>query len=119
MYETTTNTVHDSVTGLIWQREVSPGSRTWQEAKDGCEALQLGGYCDWRLPSRIELGSIVDYAAYQPAINQTAFPDTPLDFFWTSSAFAGAKGHVWMVGFEEGVDADDDVVVTHRVRCVR
>ena len=118
-YTPTAETVHDSVTGLMWQREVSPDTFTWQQAKDDCEALELGGFCDWRLPSRIELASIVDYGVYDPCINKSIFPNTPSEFFWSSSTYAGPAGQAWIVDFTDGDVKPDDTGVAYRKRCVR
>jgi hypothetical protein len=46
-------TLRDEVTGLVWQK--SNSGRDWQAFKDNCEGL--GG--SWRLPSMIELVSLV------------------------------------------------------------
>ena len=47
--------------------------------------LTLEGHDDWRLPTRLELVSIVDFAAYEPAIDRAAFPGTPAFGFWSGS----------------------------------
>ncbi|RJX28455.1 MAG: DUF1566 domain-containing protein [Desulfurivibrio sp.] len=41
--------------GLLWQIDKSPRYSTWQEAREYAERLNLGGYGDWRLPTRKEL----------------------------------------------------------------
>jgi len=54
------------------------------------------------LPTVKELSSIVDFTVAGPAINQTAFPSTPADRFWTSSPYAGSSGYAWDVFFYDG-----------------
>ncbi|CAK0750035.1 exported hypothetical protein [Gammaproteobacteria bacterium] len=49
----------------------------------------LCGYHDWRMPTRMELLSIVNYAAVNPSIDLDYFPDTPASGFWSASACAG------------------------------
>lgn len=50
-------TIVDKNTGLIWQKEC--GYEPYAEGKTRCEALELGGFDDWRLPSIDELRSII------------------------------------------------------------
>ena len=68
--------VLDKVTGLIWQRSVSAPSYTWTEAKSYCEGLTLAGYSDWRLPTRIELVSLVT-GEWNPSRDPQAVANTP------------------------------------------
>jgi len=121
--------VRDALTSLMWQQDGS-GKRagcsgsdqltcTWAEAQAYCSELALGGYSDWRLPTVKELRSIVDYAVHAPATNQTAFPNTPLERFWTSSPYAGSSGYAWDVGFDNGFSNYIAVGSSDRVRCVR
>jgi len=57
-------TVTHSLTGLMWQQDATSagGKLTWGEAMQYCQALDLGGYSDWRLPSGAELTSIMAIA---------------------------------------------------------
>jgi hypothetical protein len=123
--------VQDTLTQLVWQQDGS-GTRagcsgtdnltcTWAEAKAFCGALSLGGLSGWRLPTYKELISIVDFAVASPGstINQTAFPNTPAEYFWTSSPYAGLSGFAWIVSFGKGYPATIDGGLVSRVRCVR
>jgi hypothetical protein len=115
----TDDLVLDSLTGLLWQREIPAGVYSWKEAKDYCDALELEGYCDWRLPSRIELSSIVDYARALPAIDLTTFPGTPMEYFWSSSIYAGNTASAYSVNFTKGFTDRVAVTTLSHVRCVR
>jgi hypothetical protein len=56
------DTVTDKVTGLMWQLDMGPGTYTMSGAAMYCQTTFAGGgYHDWRLPSLIELVSLVDY----------------------------------------------------------
>lgn len=112
--------VLDRVTHLTWQRHVDPVTRTWREAKQYCACLELGGHDDWRMPSRIELVSIVDFTKNTPSIDSVAFPETPSEWFWTSSTLAANPEEAWYIYFDNGFSkfilAED---FPYRVRCVR
>jgi len=51
-------TCTDPVTGLVWQL-TDTGSLSWSEARDHCEAKELAGETDWRLPTISELRSLI------------------------------------------------------------
>ena len=48
-----------SGSGLYWQNPIDGTARTYQEARDYCGALSLGGFSDWRLPSVDELRTLI------------------------------------------------------------
>lgn len=77
----------DDNTHLVWQRGGSAAAMTWPEAGAYCRDLAIDGYHDWRLPSFLELITIVNYGAANPAIASVAFPGTRSDNYWT--AFEG------------------------------
>lgn len=135
-YTTTPGVVMDQVTGLHWQREI-PQTYTgctrsfvpsepvgnacdWEEAKRYCEQLVLSSRDDWRLPTRIELESIVDDTRANPAIDPLAFPATPARWFWTSSRYSRIpQSYQWTITFHNGRSDDYAWFNTMLVRCVR
>ena len=119
-YVVTEDVVVDTTTGRTWQRAVPATSYTWQEAQTYCGSLSLPGYpSGWRLPTRIELVSIVDYTKRDPAIDTVVFPGTPSEPFWSSSLYAGGSSYAWHVYFDDGYVNGVSVDDTLRVRCIR
>lgn len=47
-------------TGLMWQTERSGKFSSFEEAKEYVQNLDLGGYSDWRLPTKDELYRLRD-----------------------------------------------------------
>jgi len=109
----------DRNTGLMWQRTVGATPTSFAGAKQECERLALAGYDDWRLPSRIELVSILHLGRVQPAIDPVVFPQTPSDWFWTSSGAAGDVQAAWYIYFYFGYPKTDLTSNQFSWRCVR
>lgn len=86
---TSTEVVVDKSTSLVWERqEPSPVSASYAVASAYCDALVLAGQSDWRLPTRIELLTILDYGTSPGVLNKTVFPDGAQaggTIAWTSS----------------------------------
>ncbi len=119
-YDTSSpDVVVDLLTGLVWQLVVDPAGRAWQDAKAFCDCSELGGFDDWRLPSRIELVSLVDFTKTSPAIDAAAFAQTPSDYFWSSSLVAGTPSAAWYVYFLDGNTHSAGLDTPHSARCVR
>ena len=83
----------------------SSSNFTWQGALQQAQSINnSGGYAnntDWRVPNIKELASIADIGC-SPAINNTAFPDTPLSIFWSSSPRANLSSDALLVSFNGG-----------------
>lgn len=62
----------------------------------------LCGYRDWRVPRREELGSIIHYGQFQPAIATAYFPHALNTFYWTLEPAAGRQLEAWAINFEFG-----------------
>jgi hypothetical protein len=113
------DTVTDGVTGLVWQRVVSGFLVNWGPAKSLCEDLVLGGWDDWRLPTVVELRSIVDHTRGNPAINSDAFPNAAAGVYWSASPPAYGNTVAWCVAIGYGYSSLNNVNNFARVRCVR
>jgi hypothetical protein len=118
-------TVKDNVTGLIWQQAVAATQAyTWTDAQTYCQNLTLAGRV-WHLPTRIELLSIVDFTRTSPAIDTTAFPNTPGGKYtwtaspWVVSQIATKPQLSWIVNFYEGLTSNAGTRTdTEYARCV-
>jgi len=120
-YDTsTTGVVVDRVTGLTWQRDVPSHTYTWADARAHCPSVDLAGHRDWRLPTEIDLYSLVDFTVASGArIDASAFPSTPANWFWSSTPVAGGSSDAWGVNFDLGYSYNSGVGDTYNVRCVR
>ena len=128
-------TVTDGRIGLQWMR-FSLGQEwkdntcigeakeyTWQSALDMVDVLNCQGgyasYCDWRVPTKEELLTLVYCSSrkpkiwndtgkpcqgdYQrPTIHQQAFPNTPTRLFWSSSTDMNDPAYAWSIYFGGG-----------------
>lgn len=114
--------VRDTTTGLMW-------AVAFSDSLDYAGALayiaklnaeKYLGYDDWRMPTRVELLTLVDDTRYAPAIDTDAFPGTPSEWFWTDTPHAKTqKGFAWIVHFLSGHSGIDHHSDNYRVRAVR
>jgi hypothetical protein len=126
--------VLDNYTGLAWQRGSSASRSSWEQARQYCAALGLGGKT-WRLPSIRELSTLVDEALVAPSIDREMFPNTAYgarsnDWYWASHQAAGSAPAVWAINFDDGftgfnagqangTDIDWNYFTEAWARCVR
>ena len=121
------STVTDNATGLLWQRctqgysgvgctgAVSSQSQSLAMAE--CATLTTANKT-WRLPSRLELETLPDYAINGPSINLPTFPGTIFGDFWTSTGSANSVPDAWRVNFTAGDITTGTKVTNNRFRCV-
>ncbi|MDO4724850.1 MAG: DUF1566 domain-containing protein [Comamonadaceae bacterium] len=101
--------VRDTETGLIWARcsvgQSWDGSACTGAASAMTHEAALAhakGQAGWRLPNVKELSSLVDRGCSAPAIDATVFPNTPGNWYWTSTPYAGNPAGAWSVNFSVG-----------------
>jgi hypothetical protein len=106
-------TVSDAVTGLLWKQAPQTGGCTGPDAGSAsctqaqavayCSGLNLGGQTGWRLPTKVELESLISTQQEASAslyISHAAFPVFPTNAeYWTISPFEQNLGAGWTVQF--------------------
>ena len=133
-------TITDENTDLMWEKVTVDGKEpiNWNDAVTYCEDLVLGSYDDWRLPTRAELQSIVNYGYDEdfenpppPASPPTAFDiffsdltgtfdDLETSNYWTSTTNAEFVSCAWYISFYNGnINYMGKANAEYLVRCVR
>jgi hypothetical protein len=109
------NAIYDTSTaGIVRDTRSAALPSSYYNAQAYCEGLTLAGFTDWRLPTLVELESLVDYSKWNPAINTTAFPGTQATDHWAS-----AVEYLWSISFLNGNTSYPSSTSNLNVRCVR
>jgi hypothetical protein len=137
-----TDCVVDNITGLMWQGRTTAlaalaGDARTLEVKTYLTGINTAGWCgftDWRVPSRLELQSLLNYGSVDPYfdIDVSWFPDTMPGPYYSSTPYAPSikipatppstpvPGNFWVVDFSKGRVVPDSAVSTSiYVRLVR
>ena len=104
-------TISDTTTGLMWMQcsvgqtllnGLCTGDATelnWQQALLFAHGYQFADFDGWRVPNIKELSTIAERQCVRPAINETLFPNTPSDDYWTSTPSLLDADRAWVVAF--------------------
>jgi hypothetical protein len=112
-------TVLDTQTDLIWQqgnKHNNDGGRTWDQARDYCQNLVLGGCTDWRLPDKDELAGLVNTQRVDPAIDPVFAAQSA--GYWTGNDLVDNSDSAWVTLFSYGALTAQDKDTYQLVRCV-
>lgn len=132
-------TVTDDVTHLVWQRNIPamfegctgtlpsgagvPGEAcSWAEAKKYCGAQTVAdalGGAGWRVPTKIELESLIDVLNYDPALDRNAFPVCQGGFWTATPAASSPTTLAWFLNTTYGYPTLGPHWGGLQVRCVR
>jgi len=120
--------VLDRETGLVWEKVPRTTAVTsWWAARNICADKLVGGRKGWRLPSVMELASLVDTANSNPALpTGHPFSILPSAFYWSATTQAGFVGDAsnvttaWFVAISVGqLGIDAKTSANPHVWCVR
>jgi hypothetical protein len=118
-----TDTAIDAMTELEWQRtNLDDSDRDWESALDHCETLEHGGKTDWRLPSIKELATIVDEAAAEALVVDSAtFGDSQALRYWSSTPAISFGSERLALTLETNFGTSSSIKMTElsAARCVR
>jgi len=112
-------TITDNVTGLIWQKNHSADTLTWEQALTFADTLTLNGNTDWRLPNIKEIQSINDENFINPSVNATYFPDLVNRKIWSSTTLPNQTTKAWYLQTQYGITTYDAKIRRDFVLCVR
>ncbi len=73
----------------------------------------------WRLPSYIELLTLVDLNCSGPAVNARWFGDSDASYLWSSSSYEQLADYAWGLKYARGEIIYDSKVEEFQVRLVR
>jgi hypothetical protein len=93
-------TVTHELTGLTWQVDGTvAGGLAWEDARDYCNALELGGYGDWRLPTAGELVSSLDLTGspWPGAGSPFVWDPDRFKWIWSSAQYQDGGLHFWAI----------------------
>lgn len=117
--DSTKEVVLDTSSGLMWQDNAVGSTMSWATAITTCEALELGGFSDWRLPNYNELYQLADRSRTNPAISPVFVNTSSSSVYWSATTNASDTSDAWYVDFSNGVGYWNDETYTYYVRCVR
>lgn len=123
-YDLKEGAVVDGVSGLTWREPIPDGERgakTWAEANEICQKASTPDQ-KWRLPSRIELVTLLDLEQLETKIDPTFFGTTEALHYWTLSEVRpyGENGlrQRWTVDFQSGALGQQSETEKAAVRCI-
>lgn len=94
--------VVDSVTTLMWQ-QTDGGEMLFDNAKNYCDTLTMGGFTDWRLPHPDEAYTILNHQNPNPALDSKYFTKTGAEYWYTSAVQVNDATKVWVTNGGGGI----------------
>jgi len=113
-------TVLDSRHNLLWQdnEDVETQFLTYEEAVEYCNNLTLSQMNGWRVPTILELRTIIDRNYVNSATHQ-AFQYRVDGFVWSSTVYQAEPTKMWTIFFGDGNDYQQKKDSKGYVRCVK
>ena len=113
--------VRDEETGLVWEKTLETIELSWTAARVACADKDVGGRRGWRLPSVIELASLVDPSIRTGPTLPPGHPFTnvEMDAYWSATTIAGNPNSAWLVFFDTGKVLNGFKTIIFHSWCVR
>jgi uncharacterized protein DUF1566 len=116
--------VLDTETHLIWERTPSSAETAWANASLRCALTSTGGRLGWRLPSFLELMTLVEPAppatATKPSLPAShPFRGVRADPYWTTSSQDTDPTNAYAIDFLRGDVTSQRKNQAHAWWCVR
>lgn len=111
--------VRDNNTGLVWEQTIGAATHTWISAISHCINKNVGGTRGWRLPSVVELSSLIDPSLPSPYVPGSVFTGVQSDHYWSATTNANIPTGAWVVLFSTGFVGDATKTDSRLVWCVR
>ena len=116
--------VLDRTTQLIWERSPNRSEVTWSTAQTRCGLKTVGGHTGWRLPSFIELMTLIEpplpHASSLPALPAGhPFQGIKASPYWTSDASSSEPATAYTVDLLRADVAPRKKTQSHSLWCVR
>lgn len=106
--------VANTKTKTMWQK-ADGGPANWQTALNACEQSNVGGYTDWRLPTKNEIQSMIE--ASSASLWASAFTSRT-GAYWSSTTVNDIPADAWTVSSTKQTDISPKTNL-NPYRCVR
>ena len=111
--------VRDNNTGLVWEQAPDITTMAWPSAIFYCLRKNVGGTVGWRLPSVVELKSVLDPTLSGPFVPASVFTGVQPFVYWSASTTAASPTSAWGVMFNDGDVNTFGKSLTLHAWCVR
>jgi Protein of unknown function (DUF1566) len=117
----------DNETGLVWETTPQTATKPWADAADACEIRVAGGRMGWRLPSIVELTSLVDVPEGGDPVLPAGHPfnvppgrGNTETRFWSATTVAGSPNTARAISFVSPFELGAGIkTLAFHVWCVR
>ncbi len=102
-------TIMNSETSLQWLQDAGSESMTWYQANDYVKNLYIGGYSDWRIPTKEEIESLIAIATregtrekYHNFFNEHGFKNVLYGYYWSSTYHTNIADRAYVLASWDG-----------------
>lgn len=113
--------VLDQETGLVWEKSPSAITDSWGNQRTSCTNRSFGGHLGWRLPSVVELLSLVDPTQSSPSLPLGhPFTSVQVSSYWTATISATSNTtDAWLLNLANGSVGESNMNTIIYAWCVR